>query len=432
MTFTPFEYQDVGSDFLAGRRRALLLDAPGVGKTAQAILAADKIEADILDTICPASVRKQWGGEHTRISEYDRAFSAYSYEHARDRGISRRPTAIVLDELHYCGNINSGRTVKILGHERYGTAGLIDRAEYVWGMTGTLMTRDPSVLFPAMHAIVPGSLKLNNGNTMDEWQFLRKFCVMYDSGRGMRVVNGKNIDELRDRLAPYMLRRSKKDVRKDWKEPVIAELWLDPGKAGDLLHKAELEPEARAVADAFKRGGFDALAQLADTDRTGVSRYRRYIGMLKILPVIEWLKDEFDGGLEKIVIVAVHREVLEGLQHKLAEQKIAGFLYYGGMTDTEKDKVVKAFISHGGKAAMLGQIEAMGTGVDGLQQATGRMLYVEWSWLDTTNKQTLDRLDRIGQEENVLGQFAAFEGSLDGAIMSVAARRAKNAEQLFG
>lgn len=427
-----FDYQEVGADFLAGRRRALLLDAPGVGKTIQAITAADRLGADSMDTISPASVVNQWRKMHANLSRADTDFHAYSYERARDKGISKSPTVLCLDEIHYLGNPSSGRTLKILGSDKYGADGLIQKADYVWGMTGTLMNRDPSNLYQIMYAIIPGSLQLKNGNTMSYWQFMKKYCVMYDTGFGMKVVRGQNLDELRDRLAPYILRRTKKDARKDWKEPVTAELWLDPEKAGDMMHSADLEPEARAVAEAFKKGGFDGLARLAETDKKGVSRYRRYIGLLKILPITKWLMDEFDGGLEKIVVICVHREVIEGFYAKLTEHQIAAFIYYGGMTEGQKDAAKRAFIDATGPAVFVGQIDTAGTGVDGLQHATGRMVFAEWSWIHTHNQQALDRLDRVGQEEPVLGEFAAFENSLDGAIMRVAARRAKDAETLFG
>jgi len=432
MTLTPFDYQVTGSDFLASRRRCLLLDDPGTGKTLQAILAADKLDSSSLDVICPASVVRQWGKAHEDISGRSRAFTAYSYNKARDQGVRGRPFILCLDEIHYLNNPASGRTRRILGSERYGTDGGICKAEYVWGMTGTWMTRDPSALYAVMHAIIPGSLALGNGNTMDYWQFMKKFCVMYNTGFGMKVVHGQNLPELQERLAPYILRRTKADVRKDWKHPVTAELWLDPEESGDMLDKAELEPEARAIADAFKRGGFDALESLSDSDNTGISRYRRYCGILKILPVVKWLLDQFDDGLQKIVLICVHREVIEGIQAKLAEQGVAAFVYYGGMSGKEKDAAKESFIKYEGPAVMVGQIDAVGTGVDGLQTATGRMLFVEWSWIAVHNQQALDRLDRVGQQENVLGQFAAFEGSLDGAIMTVAARRAKESQQLFG
>lgn len=432
MTFELFDYQKTGADFLAGRRRALLLDAPGLGKTAQAIAASDLAGADSMYTVCPASVVKQWRRNHDDVSVTGNIFRSYSYEAARDKGISRWPSVICLDELHYLKNGSSGRTKALLGEQLYGRDGIIAKAEYVWGMTGTVMPKDPGDLFPILNAIIPGALSLKNGNIMDYWQFMRKFCVMYDSGYGMVVSKGKNLAELRERIAPFMLRRTKPEVMKDWKEPLRAELWLDAGDAADKLHKADLEPEARAVADAFKKGGFSALKVLADSDRSGISRYRRYVGILKILPIVAWLLDEFGSGLDKIVIICVHREVIEGIAEKLAQQKIETVIYYGGMTDAQKDKAKDKFVKEKTIRGFIGQIGAAGTGVDGLQHATGDILFVEWSWVGDDNQQAIDRLDRIGQNNPVLARFAGLEGSLDGAIMAKASRRTSDNKQLFG
>lgn len=298
-------------------------------------------------------------------------------------------------------------------------------------MTGTPTPRDPSNLFPAMNAIVPGSLALSNGRTMDMWQFLRKFCDMYDSGYGMVVRNGKNLKELADRLAPFSLRRTKKEVMKDWKEPVIAELWLDADNAAAELAKLDATPEGQEISAAFRKGGFAALKQLAKVDKTGISRYRRFVGLMKVRPVVKWLTDEFNSGLERIVVICVHSEVIASIAEKLREQEIACVVYEGGMTTNQKDAAKAAFLKMA-RGVFIGQIVAAGTGVDGLQAATGRMLLVEYSWIDDDNYQVICRLDRIGQQEPVLGQFVGLEGSLDGSIMRAAARRAKENKELFG
>ena len=47
-------YQEVGRDFLAARRHALLADEMRVGKTPQAILAAEKVGAQRTLVVCPA------------------------------------------------------------------------------------------------------------------------------------------------------------------------------------------------------------------------------------------------------------------------------------------------------------------------------------------------------------------------------------------
>lgn len=427
-----FPYQIEGSKFLSERRRALLFDAPGLGKTIQAVSAANAVGAGYVETVCPASVRSQWSHNLQTHLNPGAWHGACSYNHARDHGLPNEMNVLVLDELHYLKNTTSGRTQKMFGSLPFGQDGAIYPAEYIWGMTGTPSPTDPTDLYAPMLAIVPGSLTTRDGKTMDFWQFARKFCVMRDTGYGMKAVASKNLDELRDRLAPYMLRRTKKDVLDDWKEPMVGELWLDAGVAGDMLHKAELEPEARAVAEAFREGGFDALQQLAKVDQAGVARYRRYVGILKILPVVKWLAEQFESGMEKIIVIAIHREVLAGIAEKLLEEGITSVIYQGGMTEKQKDEAKNRFIKSEKKCVFLGQLIASGTGLDGLQHATGRMLFVEWSWLADDNYQALCRLDRIGQSEPVLGEFAAFERSLDGAIMKSAARRAKENKQLFG
>lgn len=427
-----FPYQIIGSDFLSGRQRGLLFDAPGLGKTRQALRAADKLGVDSMDVVCPAAVTTQWRKNDDTDSWYARKFTSRSYESARDKGLPRKGRLLVFDELHYLKNAHSQRTKALLGTKSFGIDGGIDGYETIWGMTGTPAPKNAFDLYPVMRGLIPHSLRLRNGNIMDDWQFIKRFCKGFDNGREFQITGNINMEELADRLAPYSMRRTKKDVLPDWKEPLVSDLWLDPGKARDMLVKAELEPEGRAIADAFAKGGFDALSILAESERTGVSRLRRYTGILKVLPIVEWLLSEFDGGLQKIVIICVHREVIDGIFTKLKEHKIDSVIYWGGMTDAQKEKAKSDFIQKEKIRAIIGQIVAMGTGTDGIQHATGRMLLAEWSWIDDDNYQAISRLDRIGQEEPVLAQFAGLEGSLDGAMAAAASRRAAEQRTLFG
>ena len=53
-------YQIVGRDFLAARTRALLADHMRLGKSACAIVAADKVGAERVLVLCPAIATYQW------------------------------------------------------------------------------------------------------------------------------------------------------------------------------------------------------------------------------------------------------------------------------------------------------------------------------------------------------------------------------------
>lgn len=423
-----FDYQETGANFLAGRRRGLLFDAPGLGKTAQGIRAADRVGADTMETVCPASVVTQWRKAHAEIAESDTRFNSRSYESARDKGLPQADVCI-LDEIHYLGNPESGRTMAILGDKFYGTGGSIANSEYVWGFSGTPCPNNPANLYPILLAVTPGALRTSSGRVMDFGSFVNKFCDFYEGKYGRVFKGGKNLPELADRLAPYMLRRTKSDVGKT--EPLFGELWLDAGEAGAALRKAELEPEARAVAEVFAKDGFEGLKLFAKTETTGVARYRRYVGVMKIIPTVDWLEDQFSSGMDKIVVMAYHKEVMAGLQHKLAERNIESVIYQGGMSDKAKTAVKEQFIKKASCKTFIGQIEASGTGLDGLQHVCSDVAIMEPSWISDINYQAICRVDREGQKNTVLGRFIGLEGSLDGAIMAAARRRAAENKALF-
>lgn len=59
----PFGYQLEGAAFLAARRRALLCDEMGLGKSGQAVMAARRIGAERVLVLCPAAVVPNWHRE---------------------------------------------------------------------------------------------------------------------------------------------------------------------------------------------------------------------------------------------------------------------------------------------------------------------------------------------------------------------------------
>ena len=56
-------YQHAGVEYALARQHCLLGDAPGVGKTAQAILISNAIGAKRTLVVCPASLRGNWEEE---------------------------------------------------------------------------------------------------------------------------------------------------------------------------------------------------------------------------------------------------------------------------------------------------------------------------------------------------------------------------------
>ena len=58
-----FPFQKTGVEWLKSRRTALLADEQGLGKTVQAIVAADRLLARSMLVVCPAGVKLNWDRE---------------------------------------------------------------------------------------------------------------------------------------------------------------------------------------------------------------------------------------------------------------------------------------------------------------------------------------------------------------------------------
>jgi len=426
-TMTLFPFQEEGAKWLSRRHRALLLDAPGLGKTIQAITAANLCGMEAFDAVAPASVRTQWVSTMANESHAKKQ-RAHSYNAARDKGLPLKMGALALDEAHYLKGATSGRTHAIYGTMVYGEDGFIADADRVWCMTGTPMPKDARDLYPMMRAVVPASLHVRHRGIMDYWSFVKRYCLYYEGDYGIVVKGHKNVEELRERLAPYMLRRTKKQVRKDWKKPLISDIQFDVGSGLKTLLKMEADSEGALVGKTLQRHGIEGLDRITDQSAT----LRRYTGMLLIGPVVEWTLDKFDNGEDKLVIVAYHREVIQGIHDGLKKHKIRTVIYRGGMSESDKDQAKKEFIYEKDVKAIVLQINAGGTGLDGLQKVSSRMLLAEYSWVPSDNQQAMDRIDRIGQQSPVLIEFAGIAGSLHGKITAAFRRRANENDELFG
>lgn len=448
-------YQVEGAAFLARTGRALLADEPGLGKTAQAIRACDEVGAYRVLVISPASVVENWRREFDRWQQVERPLAAAgrvtggsgstvnftSYDKATrniDWWLVPTYDAIILDEAHYLKNRTAKRTKAILGPKCDGKGGLVERAKHVFLLTGTPAPNDPSELWPMLRAVMPGAI--TNGGALGAagypngydmtgkaakplayWPFVQRYCRTQENGFGIKIVGGKNLPELKARIAPYVLRRKKSEVAKDLPPISFGTLPLDAGSALAAIRKMEATPEGQQIAKALEKG-VDALQALGPH----VASYRRIVGMAKVAPVVEWVKDWFDAGGGKLVIFAHHRDVITAL----CEGFGACMVLTGSTSAEGRQEAVDCFQNDPRYKLFIGQIQAAGTGIT--LTAASDALFVESSWVPSDNEQASMRIHRIGQKNACLVRFATLAGSLDERIQAACMRKAADISKLFG
>lgn len=421
-----YPYQTEGAEWLAQRGRALLADEPGLGKTAQALVAARQIGARRTLVACPASVVDNWIREWRMFAPDMPAPTVFSYDRLRDVAAAHMTDidwdCLILDEAHYLKNPSAGRTKVLFGEKCDGVGGLVSRCKSVFALTGTPAPNNSSELWALMRAVFPESL-CRNGKVMTHWNFQNKFCVLKSNGFGVKITGGKNLDQLRERLAPFCLRRKKTDVLKGLPAISFESLPLSSASAFAAMQKYEQTPEGARIRAALASSDESALAKLTPE----VATLRRLIGLAKVPVVIDWCKDWLDSGGEKLVLFAYHKEVITALQGGLLPYHPVSL--HGATPADLRQRAVDSFQGNPHYKVFIGQIQAAGIGIT--LTASSNVVFVESSWVPAENEQAAMRIHRIGQRDACLIRFATLAGSLDEQIQRACRRKLTDIRRLF-
>lgn len=436
---TPFPHQLVAVDFLAARPRAGLYDEQGLGKTASAILAADRVGARRVLVLCPTVVALNWQREfatwspqrtvsivtssakwpqqpgdvvvvtHGLVAALREQLRAYLNEAQRSAALPCASCCII-DEAHAFRTRTAQRTAALLG-----AGGVAHAATWVWMLTGTPAPNSPLDLFTTLRALDPARIK---GMSFDAYR--DRYCRLApsDYGDGWRVVGAKNTDELQRRLKGWFLRRRTEEV-----------LTLPPRRYGDVLLRnssdlvekleQQLPPEVRDAIDEAQLLEDPSVLHQALGENMAFARLMNVIGTAKAAAIGELLDEELSADPQRCVVVPYwHRAVGDELQTRLGAHSPTRI--DGSASAAQRQSAVDAFQS-GRARVMLLQIVAGGVGITLTRSAD--VLFAERSFVPADNAQAAARCFRIGQTRSVLIRTAVLAGSIDETVSRILQRK---------
>lgn len=423
-------HQITGANFLSDRNYALLADAPRVGKTGAAIMAADDIFASRVLVITTASGRpvwvrgfKDWSGfdlptraVYGALGKIDgplRLIVSWSEvaKHAEALKAARWDL-LILDEAHYAKSIDTKRTQAVYGIFRGASRdmGLVDSAARVWCLTGTPIPNAPNDLYPMMRAIASDRIE----DKAKYEDFLHSFCVVRRKAisRWTKidvVVGGKNEAELKARLDGFWLRRTQKDVGI---HPPVYEMM--PIHISDKQRK-EIEAQIEGAEDIL------AAAETGETRglEMALGTLRRLTGTVKAAGVADALEEELENGLDKVVIQCWHHDVMDELERRLKKWGVVQV--HGGTSPTARETNVRMFQTDPDCRIIIGQIVAAGEAID--LSAAAELVFAENSFVPKDNIQAALRITNVKQKRQCRVRVAALEGSIDEAVQAIAIRK---------
>lgn len=440
----PRPFQRAFVDYAIGRKNILLGDAPGLGKTIQAILLANIKGYKRVLVICPATVRLHWAkfvrewsvipnvlaypvlqssdGVHPKAH-----YVITSYEVARD-GLwavlmGYEWDLVIIDEAHYLKTPDSGRTRALFGGgaKRFKEGGITSRAGQILALTGTPLPNRPREGYTLARALDWESIDWSSFDTFKQ-RFNpggQSISVSPVTGKVSRYVweHVGRLPELNARLrCNFMCRRLKEDVLHDLPAKEYELTYVET--TGAILRALRQERLLDIDPDALINNGFSF-------DGGQVATVRRVMGEAMVPQVVEHCKTLLDGGVDKLVVGAYHSSVIDTLAYMLRD---FGVLVIDGRTPIRQRQggqfsMVEQFRHNPEKRVIIVQL-LTAPGIDGLQDVASHAVLAEPDWVPATNEQFIDRLHRMGQQGSVLAQFMVAKGSLAEYIIGKAIDKA--------
>jgi hypothetical protein len=421
----------------AGHRTFLLADEPGLGKTAQALLAAQAADAYPLLAVVPNVVKTNWAREvalwtPTRTAtvvhgdgETLDAFAdvvVVNYE-VLDRHVGWMAElgfrGMVVDEAHFIKNKSSQRSQHVLEisariRDRVarpllmaltGTPLINDIEDFraIWQFLGWIDDKKP--VGDLLHALEevgltpadPGFYAAARQCVIDQGIVRRRKVDVAADIPARRVADlpvelddgaGRSIRAAERELARRLVKRYESALAARTSgavvhEPAAPELGPDDGIDHALVRQvAAWERKESASA----KSGENVFTMM------------RTIGLAKAGPAADYAA-QLARSAGKVVFFAKHVAVMDAAEQLFTERGIRYSSIRGDQTSTVRQREVDAFVDDPDVAIAVCSLTAAGVGIN--LQVASNVVLAELSWTDAEQTQAIDRSHRIGQTEPV-------------------------------
>ena len=410
----------------AGHRTFLLADEPGLGKTAQALLAAEAANAYPLLVVVPSVVKTNWAREAAHWTPRRAAtvvqgdgetvdgfadIVILNYEVLdRHRGwlSDFRFRGMVVDEAHFIKNKTSQRSQHVLA--------LSDRIRsrtarpLLMALTGTPLIND----IEDFRAIWQFLGWIDESNPLGELADALEDTGLTPADRGFYPAARQCV------IDRGIVRHRKLDVAADIPARRIADLPVElDGPAGRSIRAAERDLTRRMVAqyetalanrsaDARVEGiDYDLVRRVARSElkdaTTAQSGQNVFTMMRRIGQAKAELAADYAAQLAhsagKVVFFAKHIDVMDAAEEAFARRGLRFSSIRGDQTPTARQANIDAFVNDPGVAVAVCSLTAAGVGLN--LQVASNIVLAELSWTNAEQTQAIDRSHRIGQTEPV-------------------------------
>ena len=435
LKLTPFDYQWYGIYFGVQRKRLLIGDEPGLGKTLQSIGIVNIADAYPCLVICPSSLKINWQREFEKFTDKKavvlddsvrgtfpyllkmgmyqvaivnfESIRKYFVWDIKSNGSFRLKDVVFADYIKMFRSViidESHRVKDPSAQQTIFTKGICTGKEYITLLSGTPVVNRPEDLISQLS--IMERLGSDFGGS---GKFKSDYCSF---GKDQEEEQAEALASLSRRLYDTcMIRREKKTV--------LTEL---PDKTRtDLI--VELDPASRQIYDtaaADLRQYLEEYTACSDIELRRKMRMEALVRFMtlrslsakgKIRQVVDFVRTFLANDKPLILFCSLH-EIVDALNKAFPK----AVTITGRQTLAEKQAAVDSFQSGRAQLAIC-SIRAAGVGLT--LTASSNVAFVEFPWTYADCCQCEDRAHRIGQKDNVTCYYLLGRDTIDRVLYSI-------------
>lgn len=448
LSVEPYPYQKEGIAFGLQKKRLLIGDEPGLGKTLQSIGVVDCANAYPCLVVCPSSLKINWqrefekftdkkalvlensvattwpyllrmGMHHVAIVNYESLRKYFVWDirkkDFRLKDVVFNPhinlfKSIIIDESHRVKDPSTQQTKF--------SRGIAEGKEFRILLSGTPVVNRPADLISQLS--IMGRLKEFGGRA--------NFLAEYGGGEASKGLSAgekeepRNLDQLSQKLYSLcMIRREKAKVLTELPDKTRTDLYVEISNRDEyMLAEADLAEYLRTYQECDdieirRKMRMEALVKFMTL--------RSLSAKGKVKQAIDFAKNFLANGKPLILFCSLH-EIVDQLKKAFPK----AVTVTGRDSSVMKQAAVDAFQS--GKAELIiCSIKAAGVGLT--LTASSNVAFVEFPWTYADCCQCEDRAHRIGQKDNVTCYYLIGKNTIDRTLYQIIHTKKSIANQIM-
>lgn len=420
-----------------------LADDMGLGKTVQAIsllLLADRNKGKTKDKdkdkpsliVMPRTLLFNWKSEFGKFAPQ---MSVYTYhgternpDEARRHQVILTTYAIIRNDIEefskidfHCVILDESQNIKNIS-AKASQAVMLLKAEHRFALSGTPVENRLEELYSLFRFLNPGMF----GSLED---FNEKYISPIQKNSDKFVMQ-----QLRSRISPYLLRRTKEEVLNDLPERI------------DQTIKVEMEPAHASFYEMRRRHYYDAIKNNIRAAGMAKSQFEILQALNELRRIASVPESLSDGKVRSSKIPVIAEAVLEAVEngHKvvvffnfiagiellgeeLAKEHV-GYVVMTGAT-SDRESVIDRFQNDPECSVLLMTLKTGGVGLN-LTAADTVFIAEPW-WNSSAQEQAIGRLHRIGQKSVVHSFSVITAGSIEEKILQLQQQKTALVEALI-